>query len=133
MPGIGTNSYGTVSQGNYNGSYFSLYANTPYTNVFYDNNITFYTTSIVTGVGTYTLQPGFATLDLQGITYSGEFTSTISGVPTIAARGIAGGSLIVTPAAVPEASTTVSFGLLLALGMGGVVIAAKKKKVAASA
>ena len=32
-----------------------------------------------------------------------------------------------TPA-VPEASTTVSFGLLLALGMGGMVIAAKRKK-----
>ena len=37
------------------------------------------------------------------------------------------------PAAVPEASTTVSSGLLLALGMGGVVIAARKKKAAASA
>ncbi|MGI4790252.1 MAG: LamG domain-containing protein [Janthinobacterium lividum] len=36
------------------------------------------------------------------------------------------------PAAVPEASTTVSFGLLLALGMGGVVIAARKKKAAAA-
>lgn len=36
------------------------------------------------------------------------------------------------PAAVPEASTTVSFGLLLALGMGGVVIAAKRRKVAVS-
>ena len=32
---------------------------------------------------------------------------------------------------VPEASTTVSLGLLLALGMGGVVIAAKRKKAAA--
>ncbi len=32
---------------------------------------------------------------------------------------------------VPEASTTVSFGLLLALGLGGAVIAAKRKKVAA--
>lgn len=34
----------------------------------------------------------------------------------------------VTPAAVPEASTTVSLGLLLALGLGGVVVAAKKKR-----
>ncbi len=32
------------------------------------------------------------------------------------------------PAAVPEASTTVSFGLLLALGLGGMVVAAPKKK-----
>lgn len=35
------------------------------------------------------------------------------------------------PAAVPEASTTVSFGLLLALGFGGLVVAAKKKKATA--
>ena len=33
-------------------------------------------------------------------------------------------------AAVPEASTTVSFGLLLALGLGGVVLARKKRAVA---
>ncbi len=41
--------------------------------------------------------------------------------------------LIPNPAAVPEASTTVSFGLLLALGMGGVVAAARKKQAAAAA
>lgn len=35
-------------------------------------------------------------------------------------------------APVPEASTTVSFGLLLALGLGGVVVAAKRKKAAPS-
>ena len=40
-------------------------------------------------------------------------------------------SLKGTPAAVPEASTTVSLGLLLALGLGGVVIAAKRKKASA--
>jgi len=34
-----------------------------------------------------------------------------------------------TAAPVPEASTTVSFGLLLALGMGGVLVAHKRKKV----
>ncbi len=33
----------------------------------------------------------------------------------------------VTPPAVPEASTTVSFGLLLALGLGGLVAAKRKK------
>ena len=38
---------------------------------------------------------------------------------------------IVTGApAVPEASTTVSLGLLLALGMGGVIVAAKRRKTA---
>ncbi len=38
---------------------------------------------------------------------------------------------VATPAAVPEASTTISFGLLLALGLGSVVAAAKKKAVPA--
>ena len=33
-----------------------------------------------------------------------------------------------SPSPVPEASTTVSFGLLLALGLGGLVIARKRKK-----
>ncbi len=35
---------------------------------------------------------------------------------------------ITAPPAVPEASTTVSFGLLLVLGLGGVMIAKKRKK-----
>ena len=39
----------------------------------------------------------------------------------------------VVPAAVPEASTTVSLGLLLMLGMGGLALAAKKKAGAAAA
>ena len=38
-----------------------------------------------------------------------------------------------SPAAVPEASTTISFGLLLALGLGGVMVAAKKKKAVKAA
>lgn len=37
-------------------------------------------------------------------------------------------NISVTP--VPEASTTVSFGLLLALGLGGVLVAARKKRAA---
>lgn len=45
------------------------------------------------------------------------------GVPDFAAP-------IVGPAAVPEASTTVSFGLLLALGVGGAAVASRKKKLA---
>ena len=35
----------------------------------------------------------------------------------------------ITPLAVPESSTTISLGLLLALGMGGVVVARKRRKV----
>jgi len=38
---------------------------------------------------------------------------------------------VATPA--PEASTTVSFGLLLALGMGGLIVASKRKKAGVSA
>ena len=37
-------------------------------------------------------------------------------------------SVAVSPAAVPEASTTVSLGLLLTLGLGGLIIAAKRRK-----
>ena len=37
-----------------------------------------------------------------------------------------------TPPVVPEASTTVSLGLLLALGLGGLVVAAKRKKASPS-
>ena len=36
-------------------------------------------------------------------------------------------TLGVTPAAVPEASTTISFGLLLALGLGGMALARKRR------
>ena len=35
-----------------------------------------------------------------------------------------------TSAAVPEASTTVSFGLLLAVGLGGALVAARRKRMA---
>ena len=43
-----------------------------------------------------------------------------------------GGSLTLAPApAVPEASTMVSFGLLLALSLGGMIVAARRKKQAA--
>ncbi len=37
-------------------------------------------------------------------------------------------SLTQTSAPVPEASTTISFGLLLALGLGGLAVAAKRRK-----
>lgn len=57
----------------------------------------------------------------------------IAGEPTDPSRNNQGNfdalSLTAAPA-VPEASTTVSFGLLLALGMGGVVVAAKRRKTA---
>lgn len=68
------------------------------------------------------------------VTASSPFTGLIFSTPTpISGKG--GGTLelddiSVVSAPVPEASTTVSFGLLLALGMGGLVVAAKRKKTA---
>ncbi len=41
-----------------------------------------------------------------------------------------GTTVDIVPAAVPEASTTISFGLLLALGLGGVVLARHKRTAA---
>lgn len=38
----------------------------------------------------------------------------------------------VTSAPVPEASTTVSLGLLLALGFGGLLVASRRRKAAAA-
>ncbi len=39
--------------------------------------------------------------------------------------------MAIAPVPVPEASTTISFGLMLALGMGGFVVATRKKKIKA--
>ena len=80
------------------------------------------TTGAATSSGIYSLIPGtvLSTFSFQA---SGEFAPT--------ARSINAGFLIVTPAAVPEASTTTSLGLLLALGLGGVMIAKRKKVHAA--
>lgn len=79
---------------------------------------------------------------------SGDFnifptdTAFTAGAPSaadtfqITTDGASGDRLKLTsfaPAPVPEASTTVSFGLLLALGLGGMVIAARRKKAAGEA
>ena len=65
-----------------------------------------------------------------GLTYS-----LVGDVLTISAPAITPGPITQTAifalnAPVPEASTTVSLGLLLMLGMGGVVVAARKKRAA---
>ena len=70
----------------------------------------------------FTLNSAFATQTLTGFTVtngSGSIANILSAVTVAAA-----------PAAVPEASTTVSLGLLLAFGLGGVVLARKKSAVA---
>ena len=64
-----------------------------------------------------------------GFTYT-DLTAGADGSIYISSQGAGPGDgqvLRFTPAAVPEASTTVSFGLLLMLGLGGAVVAAKKK------
>ena len=67
-----------------------------------------------------------------GFTYA-DLTSGADGSLYITSQGAGIGSgevLRFDPAAVPEASTTISFGLLLALGLGSVAVAVKKKKTA---
>ena len=76
------------------------------------HDLTLMTTTAVGSVGTYSLVPGTVTARNQFVG-SGEYAPTF--------RLLTSGFLIVTPAAVPEASTTISFGLLLAFGVGGAV------------
>ncbi len=67
-----------------------------------------------------------------GFTYT-DLTAGADGSIYISSQGAGPGDgqvLRFSPAAVPEASTTVSLGLLLMLGLGGAVVAAKKKKAA---
>jgi len=106
------------------------------------NYFTLDSLAVTNQTGTYSLVPG-TNVTAQGFIGSGELApigsasnsarSLISIFSSEGARGLnAGGSLIVTNSAspVPEASTTVSLGLLLALGLGGLVVAGKRKKVA---
>ena len=90
--------------------------------------------SSITSSGVYTLNPGtFVTAN--SLSGSGEFTPTGNRVvgPPSPSSPPAGPSLVVTFAAptVPEASTAASFGLLLALGLGGLRIAAERRVTAA--
>lgn len=80
----------------------------PYTHYSFD------ITSLVGSGGTFTLR--FAEADNQGNFQQGVDNVSIMGTPPI----------------VPEASTTVSMGLLLALGMGGLALTARRRKAGAS-
>jgi hypothetical protein len=66
------------------------------------------------GVSRVTLDPTDVFANFQGLTFTRNNNVTLD--------------IFTAAPAVPEASTTVSFGLLLALGMGGVVVAAKRKR-----
>jgi len=72
--------------------------------------------------------PGHADAPLFDVQFSPSGAVTLmSSAPGVAFTP-QGGAPAILPPAVPEASTTVSLGLLLALGMGGLVVAAKRKK-----
>ena len=88
------------------------------------NGVSYNNTSL--SLASLSSNPGM-TYGINGTLADGEsFNTKLDGLGTINFN-------LPVPAAVPEASTTVSFGLLLTLGLGGVVIAARKKKAAASA
>jgi hypothetical protein len=74
---------------------------------------------------------------LGGSTETVEFNSSDGpgSFVNIASDGVGGtgGFKAIGPAAVPEASTTISFGLLLMLGLGGLVFAARKKSAQSAA
>lgn len=91
---------------------------------------------------------GNGTVSLYGITAEvgeGDPTKLVAFTDSLASTSLAPGVFLTTldtspldtvfrgvafAPAVPEASTTVSFGLLLAFGFGGLVVAARKKKTA---
>ncbi len=104
-----------------------------------------------TGQGTFksgtTFAPGLVNpeglaFDTLGDLFSANETGTITKLAFNPATGMFGVAQIIeteispsflvfgpsVPPAIPEASTTVSFGLLLAMGLGGLVIAARRKK-----
>lgn len=133
------------------GSYLYTYSVTPAADTssltfsFFDKNV-----SYVSETGPLTQEfnyspGGFLVYSFTGSTLKGGSTETvgfsspdapgsfvnITSIDGTAARDT-GGATAIGPAAVPEASTTLSFGLLLMLGLGGVMIAAKKKKAVSS-
>ena len=75
--------------------------------------------------------PGQADVSLLDVQFSPSGSVTLmSSAPGVGITPQGNAPVPATPPSVPEASTTVSFGLLLALGMGGTVVAAKRKKAA---
>lgn len=93
------------------------------------NNVIYKVSGPFAAGGAYSSIGGTNTLDSVDLT-TGVATS-ISG-SLFPANASPHGLGFLPAAAVPEASTTVSFGLLLVLGLGGTAVAAKKKKSGAS-
>lgn len=84
------------------------------------------TTSIFIPANTFMPLTAYST-DLN---FSDRITSNDNGIDTTLGFDQRTSSSFTTSAAVPEASTTMSLGLLLALGLGGAFMAARKKKAA---
>lgn len=73
--------------------------------------------------------PGLADMGLFDVRFTpGGPATLMSSAFGVAVTPETGTPVLSSPAAVPEASTTVSLGLLLVLGMGGMVVAAKRQK-----
>ena len=67
----------------------------------------------------------FGALNAGSGSFSGLLENNVAS-ETITFENLNGSRIVLAP--VPEASTTVSFGLLLALGAGGIVVAARRRK-----
>lgn len=114
---------GTVTSTSYDSSFgFSTPELAP---TFIHNHLGLSTSTHITSTGVYSLYLG-TDISATGFSGSGELAPTGT-----AARGVTAGTLTVTSAAVPKASSTASFGLLLALGLDDAVIAKRKKAHAA--
>ena len=94
----------------------------------YPASVVFYSTA---GSGTLA-DTGFPTAFYGVAATAPEIGGIANYTPTANQPGFVAGFNVsyklISDAPVPEASTTVSFGLLLALGMGGVVVAGRRKK-----
>ena len=97
-----------------------------------------YSTNALENPGTLTLTgvgatPASVSLAGSGSTFATDYTFNISNAAagetfTLSTdRGFIAGAAFGSPPAVPEASTTASLGLLLALGLGGVAVARRRK------
>ena len=91
------------------------------------NNAIYKVTGPFTPGGEYSSIGSTNTLDSVDLT-TGIATSISTGL--FPANASPHGLGFLPAAAVPEASTTISFGLLLALGLSGLTVAARKKKAA---
>ena len=95
--------------------------------VLYANVIGAINISNYTGTGTDTFNPLLSTGMFAGATGTATFNATVINQAAKTINDQYSGSFNL-PAAVPEASSTVSLGLLLALGLGGVAITARRKR-----